>query len=165
MRTLSGSPSAPFLLFIAAFTATNIESHEYGMCHVFQSAFHRGIHCYQYRTHSAPRGYDLSVRFSSRHSLLLACVRRVLVPFGLFQSAFHRGIGCYCHLSRYKDTEGYLSVPFSSGHRLLLSLIIDNNNQQALLSVPFSSGHRLLPLTCRLPQGVTLSFSPLFIGA
>ena len=57
-------------LFIAALTATSRWISAESCRNVFQSAFHRGTHCYLCYKGYKHSNWHLSVRFSSRHSLL-----------------------------------------------------------------------------------------------
>ena len=106
-------------LFIAALTATNRSCSIIGAWLYFQSAFHRGTHCYRGVQLRQQKINALSVRFSSRHSLLprvldsnplasstfsplfiAALTATKGMPsrqrrFTCFQSAFHRGTHCY----------------------------------------------------------------------
>ena len=128
-------------LFIAAFTATqtspviqpagkrNFQSafHRGIHCYVgmvirmhdilaFQSAFHRGIHCYFGGITSRSPCLSLSVRFSSRHSLLRGGADARMPPLANFQSAFHRGIHCYCvHRSGRAEFTGDFQSAFHRG--------------------------------------------------
>ena len=62
---------------------------------------------------------NLSVRFSSRHSLLPLTVKDDKVLRNVFQSAFHRGIHCYSCGDLPSVPARFLSVRFSSRHSLL----------------------------------------------
>ena len=107
-------------LFIAAFTATKRWTTFAFPDQVFQSAFHRGIHCYCYGS-------------------LLPPVR------AHFQSAFHRGIHCYNIEPDKEFGIEILSVRFSSRHSLLQGFEC-GNCELGNLSVRFSSRHSLLPM-------------------
>ena len=132
-------------LFIAAFTATFVEQTLWETEADFQSAFHRGIHCY----HRQPS--------QSRQQ-------------NNFQSAFHRGIHCYPIEAGTDEQSGEsfsplfiaaftatrtpntssdavgrrLSVRFSSRHSLLRSVCGCGVCRACFLSVRFSSRHSLL---------------------
>ena len=64
---------------------------------IFQSAFHRGMECYQGQREQHGAYRNLSVRFSSRYGMLQPTARLDLAEDYNFQSAFHRGMECYAH--------------------------------------------------------------------
>ena len=129
-------------LFIAAFTATLDFEEEKPKAPTFQSAFHRGFHCYFVRVNYTAAFNELSVRFSSRLSLLLrACYwirksRRLSVRFSSRLSLL---LICFCG----RGLPMMLSVRFSSRLSLLLSISL-LVRECVSLSVRFSSRLSLL---------------------
>ena len=101
----------------------------------FQSAFHRGTHCY-----------------SSAH--------RIIVRGSNFQSAFHRGTHCYQRIPAEAFRYVHLSVRFSSRHSLLQRIPAEAF-RYVHLSVRFSSRHSLLPN----PIKIVTAFSTIFQSA
>ena len=156
-------------LFIAALTATTDGVFQFETKHThFQSAFHRGTHCYIIIRFGFSLLWLLSVRFSSRHSLLQVG-RLANTRLFIFQSAFHRGTHCYEISIVTLAADKTLSVRFSSRHSLLhngveiirksktsfspLFIAALTATQKArailrrkILSVRFSSRHSLLPI-------------------
>ncbi len=136
-------------LFIAALTATIGFECPVCRCSDFQSAFHRGTHCYSAR--ASPRRFWLTfsplfIAALTATFWLISTARSV----GVFQSAFHRGTHCYMTLL-YECTK---CVRFQSAfHRgtHCYYIIPTSIPDVTSLSVRFSSRHSLLQLQHRCP--------------
>ena len=130
----------------------------------FQSAFHRGTHCYSVSIQFNTRRLQLSVRFSSRHSLLLRMMQNAYRCREAFSPLFIAALTA-TKCKNISFPSGFaLSVRFSSRHSLLRDLALIRFTASDSFSPLFIAALTATKHRCRA-QCRQYAFSPLFIAA